>query len=186
LDSHILFSAVEEQDIDALKEFFNELEKEPPQEVERFIEEFHTYYTDKYGTHLLSSDEYKKQLEYHGKVYQQLLKGNQGYPFSRTSLQRVPYIQPIWWWSKKKEDKEHGITITAGMVIGGVEIFTGALLWIIPIPTVRWAATAIFYDGVQRTFDNIENQATINEKVYNALNYTEPDTSVRAPRRLIA
>ena len=52
------------------------------------------------------------------------------------------------------------------MIIGGVEILVGALIWIIPAPGTKQLGAILVGDGIRRTFNGLEevdkqNQGTI-------------------------
>lgn len=43
------------------------------------------------------------------------------------------------------------------MILGGVEILTGSLVWILPIPGAKQLGGIMVADGVRRTFNGLED-----------------------------
>lgn len=58
----------------------------------------------------------------------------------------------------KKKQKKKDVNIPSGVVIGGVEILGGALLWVIPWGPTRALGTAMMADGIRRALNTTEEE----------------------------
>lgn len=59
----------------------------------------------------------------------------------------------------KKDKKNYtGVDseVPGSIVLGGVEILGGALVWILPFPTAKQLGSIMIADGIRRTFNGLE------------------------------
>lgn len=61
---------------------------------------------------------------------------------------------------KKKVAEE----IPGSVALGGVEILSGALVWILPFPGTKQLGGIMIADGVRRTFNGLEEVGKKNKK----------------------
>lgn len=143
-----LFQAVEQGDASAVVNFFDKINTINLDKAYTLISNIYDYYLDQFGPEILNNEEFLKNLDCCRKFYHSIFHQNQlslEYSLIKNSNDKRKN-------NRKNEDAE----IPGSMTLGGVEILTGALIWILPFPAAKQLGGIMIGDGVRRTFNGIE------------------------------
>jgi len=64
----------------------------------------------------------------------------------------------------RDQDQDVLLHIPGCMVIGGVEVFCGVLIWILPVPGAQVVGGFMIGDGITRTLDGVTEMSEKNQQ----------------------
>lgn len=65
---------------------------------------------------------------------------------------------------KKKKKIPPAAEVPGSMILGGVEVLVGSLVWVLPFPGTKQVGGIIIGDGLRRTFNGLEELDQENQK----------------------
>ncbi|NGX27133.1 MAG: hypothetical protein K940chlam6_01064 [Chlamydiae bacterium] len=158
IDKSLLIEAIERQDISEVVSFFDKIETITWEEAHELITDFYDHYISQFGPEILDNEEYIKNLEHCKGIYHAILEGH-GIPLENSLIRYENDLSPSILLCGKKNKKKGKIEaeVPGSMILGGVEILGGSLVWILPFPGARQLGGFIIADGVRRTFNGLED-----------------------------
>lgn len=163
IDKTPLIEAIERQDIAEIVNFFEKIGTVSREEAHKLITDFYEHYTMQFGGEILDNEEFIKNLENWKEIYHSILEGG-GISFENSLILNNGYVSPSIVLCGKRKNKKIEAEIPGSMIIGGVEILGGALVWILPIPGSKVVGGAMMSDGVRRTFNGLEELDEVNKR----------------------
>jgi len=162
IDTSELFRAVDREDALAVIQFFDKIGVVDREKACELIINIYEYYIDRFGPEILSSEEYLRSLNYCSELYHSMLSQ---YGLSvENSLIHNKNLSSYEMLLCKKHKKEIEGEAPGSVVLGGVEILGGALIWILPFPGTKQLGGIMVADGIRRTFNGLEEINEENKK----------------------
>ena len=162
MDTRDLFEAIDQENAQAVINFFDKIDVINLEEAYELISNIYEHYVSQFGSEILSSEEYCKNLEYCRQLYHSMLSR---YGLStENSLIHNKYQGSYEILLCKKSKEKVKAEIPGSVVLGGVEILGGALVWILPFPGTKQLAGIMIADGIRRTFNGLEEVDEENKK----------------------
>ncbi len=164
-ENSVLFEAIDQRDASRVVNFFNQIESVDYEEACQLIKQIYQYYIDQFGPEILENEEYQKQLGQYRELYHSILE-NYGISLENSLINNRGDFPSKILLCKKKEKNSAGLEteIPGSMVLGGVEILGGALIWILPFPGAKQLGGIMIGDGIRRTFNGLEEMDKDNKK----------------------
>jgi hypothetical protein len=154
MDPKELFEAIDREDIEGVIDFFAKVDVNDLEEAYELISNIYEHYVAQFGSEILNSEEYYKNLDYCRELYHSMLSR---YGLStENSLIHNKHQDFYEILLCKKNKKKTEAEIPGSVVIGGIEILSGALVWILPFPGTKQIGGIMIADGVRRTFNGLE------------------------------
>lgn len=162
MDTRDLFQSIEQNDAQAVINFFDKIDVIDLEEAYELISNIYEHYAAQFGPEILSSEEYNKNLKYCRELYHSMLSR---YGLStENSLIHNKHQDSYEILLCKKSKKKVEAEIPGSVVLGGVEILGGALVWILPFPGTKQLGSIMIADGIRRTFNGLEEIDEENKK----------------------
>ncbi len=162
-NKNILISAVEKQDIVGILEFFDDIESISWEEARELVASFYDHYISQYGPELLN-EEFEKKLEQCQSIYCSIIE-SKGISFESNLIRNSEdFSDSIVLCGKKKDKLYLEAEVPGSLILGGVEVVGGALVWILPIPGAKQLGGIMIGDGLRRTFNGLEELDEENKK----------------------
>ena len=165
-DCSILFAAIERQDVASVIQYFDDLRLDSHADAIEFIDEIHSHYTSVYGEQIIKSDAYVKRLHKCKRLYRTLFQNHNNSHYGECDVRYFSDTTSVLQCKKKKKPKKPGVEaeVHGSVVIGGVEVLGGALVWILPVPGAKQLGGVMIADGIRRTFDGLTIMDEENKK----------------------
>jgi hypothetical protein len=158
-----LFESIYEGDAQKAIGFFDKIESISYEEAHELITEIHQYYVSHFGSGILDNEEYQKQLNRYRNIYHSILRGY-GIHLQNSLIENGKgYSKKIIFCKKDKNSTGLDDEIPGSIVLGGVEILGGALVWILPFPAAKQIGSIMIADGIRRTFNGLEEMDRENK-----------------------
>ena len=162
INEDILINAIEREDANAIIQFFDENETIQLEEAQELIQKITDYYADRFGIEIFD-EAFLDSMENYKSMYYLILQ-DYGYSIDNFLINSKDMDHQFFLTGKKSKKKQKDIP--GSVVIGGIEILVGALVWIIPAPGTKQLGAVLVGDGIRRTFNGLEevdkqNQAKI-------------------------
>lgn len=159
-----LLNAIERRDSYAVISFFDQIDTLCFEEAHEFISNFYDFYIDQYGSEILHCEEYLNKLDYCKELYHAILK-QYGFSLKQSLIHdqnNVPYEFLLC--GQKENEANVEVEVPGSMILGGVEILGGVLVWILPFPGAKELGVIMIGDGIRRTFNGVEEADKENKK----------------------
>jgi len=170
LDEGALIEAVEQQNISEVIQFFEEIETISWNEAEELITRFYEHYISQLGPEILN-DEYLRTLEQCKAMYHYILESH-GIPLENGLIQYdIDTNHELLLCMKKTREKDQlpiEAEVPTSMLLGGIEILGGSLVWVLPFPGTKQLGGLMIADGVRRTFDGLGELDEENKQAQNS------------------
>ncbi len=164
LDKSELYAAIDQADATKIIDFFNQIESIDHEEATTLITEVYRHYISRFGSEMLSSKEYQDQLNQSKELYHSILSMH-GVPLKNSLFKnKYGYTNKYLLCNEGTNNEETESEVPGSMIIGGVEILSGALLWILPFPGAKQIGFLIISDGIRRTFNGLEEVEKENQE----------------------
>ena len=164
--SQDLFQAIDREDIRAITLFFDKINAIDIEEAHELISEIYDYYVIQFGLEVLESEECWKNLDHCRELYCSMLS------LYGISVENSPIYNEyqgsckILLCKKNKNrflQKPLETEIPGSTILGGVEVLSGALVWILPFPGAKQLGGIMIADGVRRAFNGLEEMDKSNQ-----------------------
>ncbi|MEX0961501.1 MAG: hypothetical protein WDZ28_01425 [Simkaniaceae bacterium] len=157
-----LLEAIDQEDTLAIIEFFDQVGDMSIEEAYELICDFYEHFLVQFGSDILTSKEYLMSLDSCKEIYHSILD-RKGISIHNSQISDTNNsLIPVFLCRANIENVE--AEIPGSMVVGGVEILGGALVWILPFPGTKQLASFMIGDGIRRTFDGLEKMDEENKQ----------------------
>lgn len=163
VDTIHLFQAIDRRDSEAVVSFFDKMDPIDLEEARELISNIYEHYIAQFGSEFLNSEEYLKRLEYCKELYHSILRQH-GLSIENSLIRNKDQISYEILLCGKKSRNQGEAEVPGSMILGGVEILSGALIWILPFPGAKQFGGIMVADGVRRTFNGLEEKDEENKK----------------------
>lgn len=164
LDKSELLAAIDQADATKIIAFFNKIDSIDREEASTLITEVYRHCISQFGSEILCSKEYLDQLNQSKDLYHSILSMHGVSLKNSLFKNKYGYTNKYLLCNETTNDDETESEIPGSMIIGGVEILSGALLWILPFPGAKQIAMLIISDGIRRTFNGLEEVEKENKE----------------------
>ncbi|MDN3506417.1 MAG: hypothetical protein P0S96_04230 [Simkaniaceae bacterium] len=163
IDKTKLIDAIDRQDFSEVSNFFESVESISWGEAQELIADVYEYYASQYGIEIFENDEFIENLEHWKEVYHWILEEN-GFSSENILIQNKDPDSFSIILCGKKNKRGVEAEVPGSMILGGVEILGGSLVWILPIPGAKLVGGAMISDGIRRTFNGLEELDNENKQ----------------------
>ncbi len=161
IDITDLFQAIDREDSSAIICFFDQIDLITVEEGRELITNFYEYYADRFGSDIFNNGECLNKLDYFIEIYNSILS-KPGFFYEKNMIHKNNMGFDTLFCQNKKIKKEK--EVPSSMILGGVEILGGSLVWVLPFPGAKQLGGIMIADGVRRTFDGLEEIDKENKK----------------------
>lgn len=165
LEKTPLFDAIERRDSLAIINFFDQIETITLEDAQELIADFYNHYVVQFGPEILSNEEYLKNVDHYRELYHSILEGY-GISLEKSLIRNEngSFPEILLCGKKKMGKKGFEAEVPGSLILGGVEILGGSLVWILPLPGTKQLGGLMIADGVRRTFNGLEEMDKENKK----------------------
>ena len=153
-ETSVLYDAIEEQNPLKIIAFFDNVDSISFEESKELLLDIYHHFTDKFGIEVFDNQEYQNLLIKYTHLYHLFLESNELFYKNQSAHDTINFFSKIQ--LCKNIENELQRELPGSMILGGVEILSGALLWILPFPGAKQAAGLLLGDGIRRTFNGLE------------------------------
>ena len=153
------FEAVEKQNTTEVLRFFDEIGSLDSPSARNLVFEIYSHYTDEFGADLPAEQTPMQDLEYYLQFYSSHTP--EKHPSSLCHKRKKGNPTHV---SLKNQSPTTQERVPGTMILGGVEVATGALIYIIPLPGARNIGSLLIADGIRRTFNGLEELDKENQQ----------------------